>query len=162
MQAHEHVLCGGVGNCFFESPQFGVFDVSACMIAHAAVYSDHKPMVAPQRATVLKGRCRQCSTHQFTHVMIAGHAKNGQAERFNQVAKPVIGGAAVVLNHVAGHGDKISRPVRSREMRQNIAQRRMRHRAAQTPARLCEQVRVCDMQYPNRCGRCLNNVGSLC
>ena len=44
--------------------------------------------------------------------MIARNAKNREAEWLDELAKPIVGGAAVVLDKIARHRHQVGRPVR--------------------------------------------------
>jgi hypothetical protein len=84
------------------------------------------------------------------HVVIAGHAENGEPERRKQVAAMRVCPGGVVLDDVAGQGDEVRREVALAVMREDRPQRFVGYGAAQGAVPFGEQMRVRQVQDPHR------------
>lgn len=102
---------------------------------------------------------REGCSHRFANIVIAGHAIDGQAQWRKQVAKMLIGASGVILNQIAGHDDNVGLPVAIDVIGKHGAKRRMGHCAAEAALCVGEQMRVCQVQYPERISGIVNKPG---
>ena len=82
-------------------------------------------------------------------IVIARYAVGAKFEGQKQLAKIVVCFCRVILDDVARNDDAVGAPVPGRVMGQNLLKRSPRVGATQAAFGVGEQMRVCQVQYPN-------------
>ena len=98
----------------------------------------------------MKRRLGERLTHQGSNVVIAWHTIDWQLELCEQLATFRVGCLRVVLNHVTGEYCDMCAPAASPVVLDNARQRCMGHDAAQNAGCVAKQMRVRQMQDPDR------------
>lgn len=124
-------------------------DFSCCSVRPAAVDTDDQPVSKLCVFAIVKRVALQGLLHFGPGVMVTGYAVNRQIERRHERTKLFVGSDAVVLNQVARHGYNICLPFGIPNMLKHPLQRLPGYSTAQARGRICKQMRVCNLQYPN-------------
>lgn len=149
MQANEYVGLGGSRKRRSKTLHLWLADISTGAAGLAAVDVDDSPVTKCQVFAVVESGSIERLAHQFTNVVIAGYAVNGQTEVCQQRAKPLISFGRIVLNNISGDQRNVSWPGLLANVIENTDQGVLCFRAAQVAVFAGEEVRVGKVQYPN-------------
>jgi len=160
MQADHDVRRIGFGNDRIQSVEFLRREMATCPSRRAAVDARYKPVVGLQGGAIMKRWFRQRFLHQGTNIVIARYAVDLELQAAEQAAEVLVSFRAVILNQVASDDGQVGLPVAVTIVIEHGAQRRIGDSAAQVFSGVGKQVRIRQVQDPQRT-RCVVDMREL-
>jgi hypothetical protein len=150
VQADHDVFGAARRDRFLHAAQFPFRDLASRAARTAAVDTDDQPVAGSQGIAIGEWRVRQHVAHQVPNVVVPRHAKDRQVERRQEVAAMGVGVCRVILDDVAGQGDKICSEVALAIMFDYRLQRVVGNGPSQGAIPVGKEMRVRQMEDPHR------------